>query len=566
METEIRAGVIRAYLAGVGEYSIARVRPLPFCRSDRAIMREALIRGLSVRPEHIAGPGAETGVVTTEEFTGSLRAFFQEAGEEDTLIFWFSGHGVNREGRHCLMLSDGMIETQSVIDLFDESPVRHKVLFLDCCMSGNYEMSEPAMQAGNNTAEKEGADWPLKLPEGGCIVFASSGAEELSGAWPGGQLSLFTTFLAEALTNPFLIRDGAKTMERIREYVFLRAAAWNEQNPGRAQNPVYRSSAAGTIRFPVPGIVPYVTKRYYADHEDYIICEVSPLHANTKRYVVKLILKHPAGKTEAARIAGEAAEEVKTAEIYRNAREEARFRGKTADIIYGYLGYDEDDILNANYAYTFTWAGAPEDRGKWYRPQQDAEILHEVQIKTNPSYRMLRKFSIDNTGEAAALYREEKSLILQMIGAAERVIYAFREYENRTIPEEVLAGEIRPQLEDIHRLYMKSTYLPIAPKELREWSDAGALLTADIHDMTLIYGGDGMEKRTPENRRLMMEDVIRRYEKDLETFRTLEQKDEQKWKVRLSVPLNRGEPRGSRPCGASREEVTACWISDAEKP
>ena len=66
-------GSIRAYLAGVGEYSIAHVRPLPFCIHDRAIMREALMRGLSVRPEHIAGPGAETGVVTLEEFTGSLR-------------------------------------------------------------------------------------------------------------------------------------------------------------------------------------------------------------------------------------------------------------------------------------------------------------------------------------------------------------------------------------------------------------------------------------------------------------------------------------------------------------
>ena len=174
---EQNRGSIRAYLAGVGEYSIAHVRPLPFCIHDRAIMREALMRGLSVRPEHIAGPGAETGVVTLEEFTGSLRNFFQDAGEEDTLIFYFSGHGVNREGKHCLMLSDGMVETQSVIDIFDESPVKHKILFLDCCMSGNYEMAEPALHSADAFAEKDAAGWTSALSDRGCIVFASSGLE-----------------------------------------------------------------------------------------------------------------------------------------------------------------------------------------------------------------------------------------------------------------------------------------------------------------------------------------------------------------------------------------------------
>ena len=39
--------------------------------------------------------------------------------------------------------------------------------------------------------------------------------------------------------------------------------------------------------------------------------------------------------------------------------------------------------------------------------------------------------------------------------------------------------------------------------------------------MTIIYGEDGMKERSPENRRLMMEDVIRRYETDLEAFRRL---------------------------------------------
>ena len=510
-------GSIRAYLAGVGEYSIAHVRPLPFCIHDRAIMREALMRGLSVRPEHIAGPGAETGVVTLEEFTGSLRNFFQDAGEEDTLIFYFSGHGVNREGKHCLMLSDGMVETQSVIDIFDESPVKHKILFLDCCMSGNYEMAEPALHSADAFAERDAAGWTSALSDRGCIVFASSGAEELSGAWPGGKLSLFTVFLAEALTSPYLIRDGAKSMERIREYVYLRAAAWNEQNPDRAQNPVYRSSAAGTIHFPVPGTAPYVTEKYYADHDDYIICEVSPLHANTKRYTVKIILKHPAGKAEAARIAEETAEEIKTADIYKNAREEARFKGTEAGVIYGFLGYDEDDIRNANYAYTFIWTAAGENKGLWFRRKRRGETA----IKPNPGYRMLRKFGRDNTGDKDALYREEKSLILQMIGAAERVIRAFREYENKTLSEELMRTGMQEEFSRIQLLYRKTADLPIAPKEIREWSDMCALLAADILDMTIIYGEDGMKERSPENRRLMMEDVIRRYETDLEAFRRL---------------------------------------------
>ena len=134
---------------------------------------------------------------------------------------------------------------------------------------------------------------------------------------------------------------------------------------------------------------------------------------------------------------------------------------------------------------------------------------------------MLRKFGRDNTGDKDALYREEKSLILQMIGAAERVIRAFREYENKTLSEELMRTGMQEEFSRIQLLYRKTADLPIAPKEIREWSDMCALLAADIHDMTIIYGEDGTKERSPENRRLMMEDVIRRYETDLEAFRRL---------------------------------------------
>lgn len=69
------------------------------------------------------------------------------------MFFYFTGHGTTIDGRHYLGFSDGYLDTQSVIDLFEKMKVKKRLLLLDCCMSVNVHVSKWVESlAGDGTA------------------------------------------------------------------------------------------------------------------------------------------------------------------------------------------------------------------------------------------------------------------------------------------------------------------------------------------------------------------------------------------------------------------------------
>ena len=98
-------GTIRALLVGVCEYLKIKCSPLPLCKNDLFAMRIALVQGLNVNSDNILLCG-ETGIVTKSELVTSIHTALKDATEDDTFIFYFSGHG----GKNCLVLSDSLID------------------------------------------------------------------------------------------------------------------------------------------------------------------------------------------------------------------------------------------------------------------------------------------------------------------------------------------------------------------------------------------------------------------------------------------------------------------------
>ena len=103
-------GTIRALLVGVCEYLKIKCQPLPLCKNDLFAMRNALVQGLNVSSDNILLCG-ETGVVTRNELITSIHTTLKDATEDDTFIFYFTGHG----GKNCLVLSDSLINLQDLI-------------------------------------------------------------------------------------------------------------------------------------------------------------------------------------------------------------------------------------------------------------------------------------------------------------------------------------------------------------------------------------------------------------------------------------------------------------------
>lgn len=292
-------------------------------------MENALVKGLKVDESEITKVGT-TGDVYISDFIKSLKDFAEALNDDDIIIFYFSGHGTNINGEHYLVLSDNIIKTNEVIKYFEINESKSKMIFLDCCMSGNYDVNGSAKYDSSKTIDE--------FYGSGYAVFSSSNATQVSFGHPEKPISVFTSFLSNALQDKLMIREGKKSLFDIKKLVYLYLEVWNRKHPDRVQNPIFRASMGGTIYFDVEDYQPYRMVDSYAEYEDYIIYEIEPSHhIRAKRYAAKVILKKPMEINEIAEISKKIKTDIINAEVYSNTISENRFTGMPANIIWIYF-------------------------------------------------------------------------------------------------------------------------------------------------------------------------------------------------------------------------------------
>jgi len=552
--------MVKAFLAGVSDYSgLSGYDNLPFSGNDIRLMASALMNGLAVNPMHIRTAGLASGKLTVDSISMELKAFCSGINEDDILIFYYTGHGTIINGKHCLLLSDGPMMTDSLLDLCRELKAKSRLLILDCCMSGSHQIHDPAIM--------DAQGWIDAFLENGYAVLASSRKDQRSCIAAGKEVSLFTAFLADALMSRFIIREGKKSMESIWSLVRLRADIWNERHPDQMQNPVFRSSIGGTVNFCVEEYHPYIRGSFYSEDEDCIIAEVLPLHSSaTKRYAVKCILKHPVTESGLACIVRGITVKIRNVEIYNNRLSENRWKGKPINIVFGYFGNDETDLENDNYEYRTTWVDDTQDKQWWYgrngsgsgagkgdnvrnaqsggsqegdngagnagsyESMSDAgnagsgEVVDDVLIVRNRSYDLLRRLNEKYTGTPQEILTGTKEIISGMVSLAEQVISGYREMRSGGISEDQLAEKLAPFLSQITKLYFEESEQKIPPAGFHDWSLACSALAASIHDFTLVYGKKYLNDRTPQSRHQYMDLLMERYQENLAFLQVMSEK------------------------------------------
>lgn len=499
---------IKALLVAVSEYKVTGCSDLPLCKNDLYAMQNALIKGLKVEFNDIYLCG-ETGSVNKVDFLFGINKTIENSTEEDTVIFYFSGHG----GENILALTDVLIELQEVINLIENVKAKNKVILLDCCHAGGFEINNTQIGIIDSIEKFLGV---------GCAVLASCGAEEVSGFNVERRLSLYTSFLCDALTNKMLIRKGRKTLEAIVEAVWQYANAWNRRGKGNIQRPIFRSNVGGTIFFEVKDYKPYQVAQVYEETDKYIIYEVEPVHhGQAKRLAVKVILRYESSLEQVAEIADEIKCKILYYEVHQNQRAEAYHRGKPANIVWCYFGYDEDDMVNSNFICHTTWVDDSQDKLHWYRQRKHSCFINEVYISEHESYELIKSMKTEKMTRDE-LIRVTKKYTDEMIRLGEQCICIYREYVNGTMSEEELIRQIEPFNKQILRLYFKQGELPIPPNELNEWAQAHVNIAGTIHDLTLFYNKNNLDKWTSQNRSWLMTNTIKRYQNDLKRLAELE--------------------------------------------
>lgn len=504
---------LRALVVGVSYYHLKGVNDLPFCKNDIQAISAALAEGLNVRPSdiHVCG---ETGTVTFSEFTAALHDIAAISESDDSLIMYFSGHGSTKDGKHYLVLSDSKIGTQDIIFYLESIKAKNKILFLDCCMAGNFEIGETASFDIDQAVE----DFVGR----GYAVIAACNAEQYSYGHPDKPVSVFTNILCQALSDKVIIREGQKSLYDIHRLLFLLLEIWNSNHPDIAQTPIYRANMGGTIYFKVQDYHPYKIKSFFDETERYVISSVESSHSDVKRYSVKVVLKYPFSLNEIAEINHEIIGKVKYLDIYSNARQEDRWKGKPANIVFCYYGLDESDIANSNFICHTTWADETQDKNYWYRIGKGEKVLDDVRFSIPAYYGSFKSFIADHTAVKEQLIRDTRAIISQMVTLAEQVISYYNEYINAEKTESELINDISGIIPQLDKLYLAEGDLDFPPNELEAWSQCCSNLAAAIHDFTLFYNPRYLSMRTSENRKACMDMTIKRYYRDLEKIKEAE--------------------------------------------
>lgn len=142
---------------------------------------------------------------TMQNVISSMRRTFAQAGTDDIVVLFFSGHGYPGG----FVAYDGQLTYTQVRKAMATSKCKNKMIFADACFSGKIRTNGNSSQSSLQAAKKANV-----------MLFLSSRSNETSIERRGMQNGFFTTYLQKGLrggadTN----RDRVITARELYEYV-----------------------------------------------------------------------------------------------------------------------------------------------------------------------------------------------------------------------------------------------------------------------------------------------------------------------------------------------------------
>jgi hypothetical protein len=168
---------------------------------------------------------------TKSSITSQLVAIANKADENDAIILYMSGHGLDGS----FVPSDfngyeNQLSYNEILHILDKSSAKHKVFFADACHSGSMAVAErtPLSISIKNLYNA------YNSTQGGTAVLMSSKREEVSLEYGGLRQGVFSHFLIKGLKgNADNDENKIITIQELVDYVSLQVKTYtnNAQNP-----------------------------------------------------------------------------------------------------------------------------------------------------------------------------------------------------------------------------------------------------------------------------------------------------------------------------------------------
>ncbi len=500
---------IYALLVGVGKYDKIDGPNLSTYCADTALIKEALIRGLKTTEDNIRVLTGENnnGYVSSAAVAYAIAGFEKGLKENDIFIMYFSGHGKGKN----IVLSNGEIILQSLIDYIEKIPAASKLVILDCCYSGDFK--------GFGARQMEFDDLMSEFAGKGIAVMASSAPNEQSRLNTDIGASVFTVALSESITSRLRVKKGFLSLNQIYEGMMDNIDIWNQRNPEKQQHPVFRSSIGGTLFFRVRDYKEYKPREISYERPDYMLIKVEPLSTvGIKRLAAFIVTGRKADNDELCGITNEVVDSIKNARVYRSEYGEAIFGDSPARAIWCYFGCDESDILNGlHYGYTI-WAADEETKGLYYRGNnRDSLLINGICVIRNASYEMLKEMQTP-TDTREHFISTNKRLLSTIVSMAEQFIYDLQEVNNNVLKLSDIYERYGSWTKDVIRKYIELSDTDIAPDDLKEWSDGVLDLAGWVVDIAVILNKACDRNYIEESEKWLIKHSIEKYHNSLEKF------------------------------------------------
>jgi len=258
-EEEQITGTRKALIISVSDYyNTSNLQPLDFCKNDGEEMHELLDSlGYEILDNHKL-----VGQVKFDTMRDAIYDFFDNANTkaEDTLIFYFSGHGVPApDGDMCLASSEinpddpyrRGFSSYELTRLIQNSNSIRIVTILDCCYSGAAKISkgieDAAAKIGTAAIEDKARRLQQPQGEGKCLLAASQAAQEAYGLKEQDH-SIFTYYLLEGLkgNEKSVDVEGNVTPYSLGSYVYRTILNLPAKRRPK-QKPITKVEASGDI-------------------------------------------------------------------------------------------------------------------------------------------------------------------------------------------------------------------------------------------------------------------------------------------------------------------------------
>ncbi|UFP96722.1 caspase family protein [Gloeobacter morelensis] len=229
-------GKLWLVLVGVNQYQDRALPPLRYCASDCQGIGEALLEATRTFPNKqlLWHHDFAADLPTRKAVEASLERLIAEAGPQDTVLFYFCGHGaIDAASRQAVLcLADTRLEDlcgsgltmRRLLESLGRCRAAQQLVWLDACHSGglslrNRELTAEALPAGTILGMEELLRERAAQSRGFYALLACEQSQQ-SWEFPGLGHGVFTYFLIRGLRGEAANARGFIEMDGLYRYVY----------------------------------------------------------------------------------------------------------------------------------------------------------------------------------------------------------------------------------------------------------------------------------------------------------------------------------------------------------